>query len=671
MNIHKFYPLQEPQPEEFDEAFVDATFNLIKRFGTLVDIPVQGGIVPSAAMYALTQDPRWYAMSPGVQEFNITQSIGDNFAFDVGPGMAFSRNTVSSVGVPMDANNPTDLRAERIFISPADALVTYDSTAPDAVDVLGNPMPRPTGCKAIQVLPNHTYYVYVRYLQCVDATASALEVGNKYTINSQTGQLQYVHWIDGYQIKTYRDILSTDPDDVYIGTVITDGSSIISPITPDQPRKYLSIPGPLVTSRVSTELIPTAYPTGVTATPLSFTEHINSVADIGSATVANPHGTTIQAIPGLEERFGIFSAAPNLFYTNGVVDTNTATAFTRPGPFWATAATSGVGIAINPPVSGQSVAIAADLFDSTSTYCSQVYSGITADPWVYPPVTGSAHPYCDFSVPSARPTGYYFIYLENTPINGVAAAAVKAATFPFPSGTPYTGLLDMVENPGNYLLLATQFPVAIVYFNGTGFDPFTLDPWTRQVPTATCWALDLRRYGTISTTNISHDRRSYTNLESEVPQEGMLAANKIIYSDHIKWIAQGPAMVVTTYPVVQAMVKKAGRIRRVTVFSNTVPTGGALSIDITRNYLSNTIFSTYPSIPASCAANTHNYAGTIGAVIMDVTEAGPMGAPAGCAGTVSYVNNYVYAGDRLQLIIRSVGATVPGGDDLLVMIYIE
>ena len=665
MNIHKFYPLQEPQPEEYDEAFVDAASNLIKRFGVLVNLPAHGSIVPSAALYAMTGDPRWYALSPDVPEFNITQN--GNFAFDVGPGMAFSRNTISSVGIPMDVNNPTDLRAERIFISPADALDTYDSTAPTATDVLGNAMPRSTGCRAIPVLPGHTYYVYVKHLECVDATASATEIGNKYTINPQTGQLQYVHWIDGYQILAYRDVASTDPDDVYVGKIIV-GALAIESISPAG-RTYLSIPGPLVSSHLSDSLTPTLYPVGATADPVNYTDHINAVADINAVTLINPHGTTIPAIPGLEERFGIFSSAPDFFYTNGIIDVNSDPAVTRPGPFWAKIAERpGPGISVKLPVSGQAVAIGPSLFDSASKYYSQVYNTVI-DPWVYQPVTGTEQPFCDFPLGvAARPIGYYFIYLEKQIVAGVVGAAVKAATFPFLSGTPFTNYQDMIENPGNYLATATQFPVALVYFNGTGFDAFAFDHQTRySVPFNT---FDLRRYGTISPQNISHDRRSYTALDTEVPQTGNLFSNNIIYSDHIKWIAQGPAMVVTGYPVVQTMVKKAGRVRRVTVFSDTIPVGGSpgLGIDVTKNGVNNSIFSTHPVIGTARDANTTGQTGATSAVIMDITE-NPAVLPD--IGMISSNANYVNAGDRLQLVIREVGATGPGGDDLLVMVYIE
>ena len=658
MNIHRFYPLQEPQPEEFDEAFIDSAFNLIKRFGTIT----QPGIVPATKLYALTYDLRWFSLMPEGLEFNIVQN-GD-FAFDVGPGMAFSRNTVASVGSPQDTANPVDLRMERVLITPADAAVTYNAANATATDVLGNATPKSTGCTAIPVLPLRIYYVYVKYLHCVDTlTNNPADPGNKYTLNAQTGQVQYTHWVDGYEIKTYINAESTDPDDIYIGMVTT-GASYITAIDMSG-RDYLAIPGVLVTSDVRGTLLPATYISGVTGTAISFTDHVNAVGDFTAVTRLNPHGVTIDVIPGLSDKFGIFSDSPQNFYTNGIVDTTSDVASNRPGPFWAR--TTGTYIVLNAPLTGQSLSIDKYTYDSDSIYYSEIYNGV--DALVVQSTGGTLT--CEFPLSPAtvRASGYYLIYAERTTIADIAGLAIKALWCGIASDAL---LADILENPGatGRLSLATQYPIAVINFNVTsGFVAFTVDPQTRYAA-APFNCLDIRRYGTISEANISYDRRSYTDLTTEVPQTGNLARNNIIYSDHIKWIAQGPAMVVTTYPVVQAMVKKPGRIRRVTVFSDTIPTGGTgLGIDITKNGITNSIFSTYPVISAGRTGNAANYSGTPStAVIMDITENAPIGAD---IGQISTTLNHVNPGDRLQLIIPEVGATGPGGDDLLVMIYIE
>ena len=668
MNIHKFYPLQEPQPEELDEAYVDAAFNLIKRFSTIT----QPGIVPAATLNALailSSDSRWTNLLVSGETFHITQN--GSFAVNIGPGMAFSRNAVGSVGSPQDMNDDTDLRMERIFVSPADAGITFSDdpiarTGSYTVDVLGNPTPVSTGCVAVPVAPSATTYIYIKYLSCVDTqTTIPGTLGNNYTLNPQTGRVEYVHWLDGYRIIT-QNTVSTDPDVIYVATITADVGGIINISTTG--RTYFSIPGALVTAQVTPALIAAsaAYPLN---TVVSFTDHINAVADSTAVSKTNPHGTTIEAIPGLVGKFGAFSDSPQSFYTNGIVDTNVDVAThvaPVPGPFWAyPAAAEGGGNAIRltAPSVGQSLCVSRYLFTNATRYYSQVWNG-SAFEMKYTGYLGADFP---GGQPLYRPAGWYFVYLQFLSLNGVDGAQIKADTW---TTNPLTGvpttMQDMVEHPGQYLT-EEQFPVGIVYFDTSNFTNIAYDPWTRYA--GTFYVLDVRKYGTISPTNISHDRRVYTNSPTENPQLGNMPANDTIYSDHIKWIAQGPALVVTDRPIVQAMVKKAGRIRRITMFSDTLPVGGNLMIDITKNGRTHSVFATHAYFAAGITGNAYNFAGTTGAAaVADITE---NGASFPGQGQINPAANYVNAGDRLQLFILQTGTTSPGGDDLLVMIYIE
>jgi hypothetical protein len=663
MNIHKFYPLQEPQPEEFDDAFVDTAYNLIKRFGAIT----QPGVVPCAKLYSLTGDARWSNLIATGQEFDITPNGA--WAFNVGPGMAFSRNTVSSVGSPTDANNTTDLRMERIFISPADAAVAYADSAAEktgrySVDVLGNPTPKSSGCFNIPVQPSRVYYVYVKYLQCVDTqSTNPGTLGNNYSLNAQTGQVQYVHWADGYVVNLYNAI-SVDPDDVYIGMVRTDVNGIYD--YPTSGRTYFTIPGSLITTRVSAALQPLSY---VRDTSINLTDHVNSVADIDQISVINPHGTTIESIPGLVGKFGVFSDSPQSFFTDGIIDINTDPNTNRPGPFWGFESFSpngGLRIELKKPAAGQAVAIDKYLYDNSSVYYSETYDPLTG---TFSMVSNPQQDmFTDFPAGvTAVNNGYYLVYMEQLTKDGIGGAQIKK--YKLPDAVP---VLSVLEDPKSYLSVG-QFPICIVRWlnwnTSPVFEPFLFDPQTRYTGAFKTW--DVRRYGTISPTNISHERRAYSADPLAIPFEGDLTANNTIYSDHIKWIAQGPAMVVTTYPVVQAMVRKAGRIRRVMVFSDVIPTGGALGlvINIKINGVSS-IFSTMPAMTPGRAGNTSNKSGVANtAVLMDITEQPPVGA--GDMGRIDSTANHVNAGDRLGLFIESVGAAYPGGDDLLVTIYVE
>jgi len=662
MDIHKFYPLQEPQPEELDEAFVDTTYNVLKRFGVLV----QPGIVPAKALFALTEDPRWQQLmySGSGQEFNIVQNGA--WAFNVTRGLAFTRNALSA-DVP---TNTFDLKMERIFIPPSGESAAYNPDNPGAKDVLGNPTPKSTGCNAIPVLPLRTYYVYITYLSCVDTlSADPSQPGNKYTLNPQTGQVQYVHYVDGYAIKVYINSrpISVGDKEQYLGTVITDATGIVSIDTSG--RNYLSVPGSLVTANILTSLTPAGYTAGVSGAAYSFTDHINAVSDPIAVTVGNPHGTTMGTIPGLLDRFGIYSDNPQDFFTNGIIDSTDAI----PGPFWASR--NGVWISLVPPLSGQSVAVDSSLYDANSIYLSELYDGSSLYYAYNPPFLYAQFP---VGVPLIRPTAMYFIFLEQqtiapiylpAPLTGLTTRALPAVR----RDTGVTGTIatleDMMEHPEMYLNTASQFPVAIVNFDSTlGVIPFTIDPQTQRTGTFT--ALDVRHYGTISEHNITHDRRAYEGL-SGVVDDTLFRSNKI-YGEHITWRIPGMLTAITTNPIAQTVVKKAGRIRRVTIFVDHPPTGTPpLTVNVTINGVGNSIFGggtgVQPSMPSTRPNNCANYTGATGTgMIMSITEAA---ATLPDVGRIDATLNYVRPGDRLQLTIP----TTPNncGNDIVVTAYIE
>lgn len=656
MNTHKFYPLQEPQPEEFDEAFVDSAYNLLRRFGSLVT----PGIVPAPALYALTQDLRWFAMMPDGKEFNLVQNGA--LAYNVGPGMAFSRNAVSTVGDPYDASNPTDLRTDRIFISPTDSAVVYNGNNPDNTDVLGNAIPKSTGCTSIPVLANRTYYVYVRYLQAVDTlTNNPADSGNKYTLNPQTGQVSYVHRVDGYQIVHYVNAASVNPDDIFLGT-ITVGASAITSIDMSG-RTYFSLLGSLVSSEIRSTQIspfilrPESYDLDV---PVSFTDHINAVSDLSEVSLYNPHGLTMGNIPGLLDRFGMFSDAPQDFITNGIIDRTTDVASNRPGPYWPHV--QGLSVYLNLPVADQAIVMEQYRYDSNSVYFSEVLSGSELVLQNFPGSIAAQFPLGS----GLRPTGLYFVYMERAIVSGVsglAFRAIKAVRFDLGP----VSVEDMLRSPEAYLNLQTQFPVGILNWSSSaGFIAFTSDPQTRY-SAAPFYIFDVRRYGTISETNISHDRRSYTGSTSEVPQSGTLPRNKEIYSDFIRWHMLEPITVMVIKPKAQALVKKSGWIRRVTMFVDSLNmTTGTLKIDIKRNGVTS-IFSTLPAMPAGRAFNTTNYTGAPNTgIIMDITESAAVSPDVGQLNPDAV---YVNAGDRLMLTITDIGNSPAG--DLQVSIYIE
>ena len=314
MNLHKFYPQQEPQPEELDEAFLDTALNLLRRF----DVIIQPGIVPAARLYAATGDARFNALGEFAMTWDQGATAGSDAActLNIGSGLAFGRNPISDVsGSPVELSNSFDIKLERIFISPAE-IVQYDASAPTDTDVLGNALPASTGSAGILLNPIDpdtglrapliTWNFYISYLSVVDtATNDPSNPGNKYSIDPNTGQVSYTHWVDGYKVKGLTGT-SSDVNDVYLGTVSCTDQGIQ---TPDiSARSYVYIPAAVIQSGLTGSLQPASYNYG---DQINLVDHINAVGDINMVSPTNPHGVAVGGLPTLTTKGDIYVRGPS------------------------------------------------------------------------------------------------------------------------------------------------------------------------------------------------------------------------------------------------------------------------------------------------------------------------------------------------------------------------
>jgi hypothetical protein len=646
MNKRVYFPAQEPTPEELNGTVTDLELNLANR---ALDI-LQRGIVDGPAIYAESNNPAW-------------QFIG-NFNLVANPGGLLNQITVQE-GLAYDS------AGNRIRVAPGN--VQWDLN--NLVKPTGISAPSPTtyatstGNSGILLSSSTDYYVYIRYLAAVDTLAAGGDPVNNYTVDPDTGLIGFTKRIDGYHIHVSTTV-SADALDVLIGYAEVDGSGTVTVY--DLDARDTSFPSGIserrtyavVSSAMVTAVAPAA-PGDVTLTydpgqRVSVQEHIQAAGDATAITADNPHGVIMDVIPGLNERFGAYSDNPSNFQTDGVVDTLGDT----PGPYWVSGEELSVpyniwAVNVEPPIAGQFAYISGTEFSVGTPKYSSYYDGATVDP-----ISDPSFWRCDFHPTDAA--GYYYICLTQYTLSGTPGLLVVAVR---PTEQNLNVLLtDRPEVPADHMV------IGIVHNAGSAVLDAITDPQTGKSPTFN--ALDARRFGTISPTQISHDKRFYTGASGEVPEMTNLSANREIYSDIVRWIVQGDAAVTTTYPVVQSVVKKSGRVRKVYVFSDTIPTGANLEINICRNGssdgLANSVFTQRPAITAAVAANTTNRAGASSARYMWVTEEAPTGS---AVGQLSTTTNLVNAGDRLQLFITSVGSGAPGvaigGDDLLVMVYIE
>lgn len=498
MNKHKFFPIQEPQPEEMDEAFVDTISNLLKRFDTIVT----DGILPADSLYATTGDNRYNLLG----EFDMSIDGSNPFILNIGSGLAFARHPISdSSEQPYEPDNPFDLKLERVFISPSDS-TPFNPANPDQVDVLNNAIPKSTGHLGILLEASETYYVYVAFLPTVDtATNDPSNPGNKYTINPRTGHIDYVHWVDGYRIKILGSV-SGNTNDVYLGTVTTNTVGIAS-INIDA-RRYMSIPAALSKVNLSASVFPATYAYEST---VSVSDHINAVGDVNKITPANPHGTTIEDIPG-GTALGMYVDKPEDLHTNGIVDWSNSS----PGPYFPLAGTTGgyAAVWLTMPVAGQDLFIYGNQYSPSSEFWSEVRNDAgTALEIRQVTELGAPVLRVDFP-PYLRASGYYLLYAERYVPGGTADPGLVARAVQVTAA-----LEDLTSHPGDYLG-TDQFPIAVCWFNGTTFVVLT-DPQTGYT-SPDYKLIDVRLFGTIGPRQYATNKRFYTSSPAESPERDVV-----------------------------------------------------------------------------------------------------------------------------------------------------
>ena len=509
MRQHKFYPQQEPQPEELDEAMLDTTFNILRRFGVIM----QPGIVPANNLYKVTGDTRFSSLGEFAMMWNQSAPPGSDDActLDIGSGMAFSRTPISdTTASPAEPTNPVDLKLERIFISPSE-LTTYNATNPSKVDVLGNPLPASTGSKRILLnplvdglrAPSVTRYFYAAYLPVVDtATNDPSNPGNKYSIDPNTGQVSYTHWIDGYQIKGLT-AASSDPNDVYLGTVVCTDQGILTPDT--SARVYAYIPGAMVSSGITGSLTPPSYYVGGRS---SMSDHINAIADPNLVSPTNPHGLPISGSTGGASS-GPYVSSPNNFQTKGIV----YSPYTTPGPYYAITATYHAinAVRLSFPAAGQALYLYGYEYNADSHYWSEVLDGggtilelqevvLGGSPTLQPDILAQ------FPAAPIRPIGNYLVYGERyiPPDPSKTGLAIKAVLVA-------ASLSDIVSNLPTYCS-PTQYPFAVCSWDGNQFTQ-VVDPQTGFTD-ANYKLVDLRPVGTIGSPQLSTNRRYYSAVDT-------------------------------------------------------------------------------------------------------------------------------------------------------------
>jgi hypothetical protein len=508
MNLHKFFPVQEPQPEEFDEAFLDTALNAVNRFSMVL----QPGIIPAASMYAITGDNRFSQLG----EFACTVIPGatgdvDPFILNIGSGMAFSRNPVSDpTELPYDPANSTDLKMERIFINPTE-LVQYDSLNPTKVDSVGNLLPRSTGSLGIQLNPraylpdgpralSKTYYIYVAQMAVVDTlTVPGGDPVNKYSIDPFTGQVSYTHWVDGYKIRVYDGAPSADTDDIYLATVQCTNVGITTIDTSG--RTYAYVPSAIIRGKIGAALLTSNY---TYETFVSLTEHLNAVGDPALVTASNPHGLSLQLLPG-STAGGPYIDTPENMHANGIADVSGA----NPGPFFSVDTARPDHLArtakLLKPTSNQTLYIYGKGYGSGARYWSEVANigNTNLEMQELFEIGGDQILRADFPF-GLRSAGYYFIYGE--PHTGITGATATCMDIKALQVVGATGTALLVANPAAYLT-PTQYPFAVCQFDGNNFTA-QVDPQTGYTNTD-YKMIDIRQFGTIGSNQLSNNKRCY------------------------------------------------------------------------------------------------------------------------------------------------------------------
>lgn len=458
-----FYPNQEPSAE-LNDYIQDMNWGVADR---ITDI-MRDGIFPAKEMYDHFNYSGFTAREArfvGMTDFAITDAGG--LYVSVGQGLAY------------------DVYGNRIFISSADG--NYDNTSGktasvNRVDSWGNAIPTSTGRQNILLEDNKDNYLYVRYLKRVD-TISPSEPGPN-VADPDSSTISYTHMLDGYEILTEAvaigDSAPATPDDsLYLGMVSIAASVQTAAVYTDRkfvrlnPRFMECLVGP--TSAQYTASADYGLNKAVT-----LDMHINAIG-AETPTNDNPHGTGMDNIPGLNDRFGMYNDYPAFFHSIGLVNISTTPSYTA---FEATA-TDANTVTITKPGANDGIVYRSTLLTFASLEYdnilnsdgSQVFSGN----WVV-----------DFS---GAADGYYYVALQydDTTIGYAAAKAVLIQI-----ASPGT-VADMINNPSAYAAelaepKGTYIPLALVQRLGGSLQGSTLlDPHTGL----TTYNLDIRPFGLI------------------------------------------------------------------------------------------------------------------------------------------------------------------------------
>ena len=556
MDKHLFFPAQEPQPSELDAAFQDTIDNLANRMTTLLE----PGIVPTYKMYLATGGANWQLLFDAVthKEFSVSVSIDSDagaspLAINVGAGLAF------------------DSANERIIISSLDSTV-YDAANLTAVDSLGNSIARSTGCVAIPCTNNATNYVYIAYLHQVNtSTPGGADPVNNYTVDPDTGTLDYVSRLDGYQIKV-QATLSTDPDDIYLGKVVTAAGKIS---TIDMvPRLTLSAAASAILAVTVGGHAYLDY-TVITTTTL----RIDGGIAAGDAIVVTytSGGATVSdsfTIAAPLRKSGFSSAALALATVPAAAGDITST-YVAGMPVTVDEHIRSVGNVTYVSAKNPHAVMAEDIYDATGRDLPSRFGAYSDSPQAFQSngivdetaesaQTRADDPfYANLTLPNAtnvlisQPVASQTLYLNAIPYTNTSyffSEIANGATFDetevaggvdfqcdftaagrastgyyyiyldsFTSGAGHTGpcvraeftgetlvtsVPDMLLHPENYVTATGKFFLALVYWNsGTSNFASMTDPVTG---TTGVYALDMRKFGLIADEQLQYTRRHYT-----------------------------------------------------------------------------------------------------------------------------------------------------------------
>jgi len=304
MKSSPVWALQPVSPEVQNKACSGDPDNLINRLSDLLGIDANNwGIFPAAAIRNSDASATYYEAYSTVSgsvyyDFLVTDDQSAN-TVSVGYGLAYDRS------------------GRRIVIGDTDA---YAAANPAAVDAWGYAKPKSTGCQDIPVPTSAvaTFYLCVSHLPVVESYSNP-----KTSVDPVSGEVRYTRITDGYEI----ELLSSAPTDgthVLLATIVVDISGNFVVTQTAAIRKYIRMPGALVSS-------PTE---GLDGVPLVKTvaQHIQAVGTSAEAySVVNPHMQKLRDLDGWEEIENSLAASFRAAFANGLIDTTYSNAFAYTG----------------------------------------------------------------------------------------------------------------------------------------------------------------------------------------------------------------------------------------------------------------------------------------------------------------------------------------------------